>query len=478
MAAIPPLIGIQGVQLALTICGASVDQRNSIINEGFNEMSDLLYITDSEIETMMSNITRLRAAQGGIRIGALLTKKVKTLAYWAKEQERQGLALDAYRFTQQEMTETLKAMMVDAADDDSKPELPGKFEVHKWVSWSKKFENYLWQIKGRNNTPLAYVTRKTRAANAPPFESPIEENIYMTAHQGPAYARDNQKVFEILTQQLHGTPAWTWISPHEAKKSGKAAYAALRVHYDGPGEIMKRNNYAYRILETTYYKSERSLTFEGYVTKLSEAFEILKDNGMEKNELERVKILLDGIQSDNTLVQSAKTNVVMDNNKRTSFQVAVDCLSEFIGSTFTGQVSPQGKRPARNISRMEMGGRGRGGRGRGGGRGGRGNRGGNHKSGKIHNGVDISDLTRNFTKDEWTKLSTEVIQQIKDARTAAKENAKKRKVAAAAANPDDSAAHQVEDEPSEDIASNGSNFGSGAYRNKRVHLANRQQGNT
>jgi hypothetical protein len=482
MAALPPpQDGIAGIITALTICGATAAQRTAIVNEGFTGMADLLFMEEKEVENMMNNITRLRTNQGGTRIGAILTKKVKALVYWAKEQERQGLDLDADRFTANEMTATLGRMMVETVDDESKPELPTKFDVHKWVSWSKKLENYLWQVKGKNNTPLIYVIRKPRAADALPFATMEEQRMYQTAHQGPAFIQDNQKVFQILTQLLSATPAWTWISRFESGKSGKAAYQALRVHFDGPGEIMKRNNYATRILDNTHYRSERSFTFESYVTKLSEAYEILNDNGMPYNELQKVKGLLDGIQSDNQTVIAAKTTILMNDQMRTSFQVAVDRLSELIGSTFSLQGSPNGKRPARNISRMETG---RGGRGRGGrsGRGGRGNnrgRGGN-REGKLDNGVDISDMTRNFTHEEWGKLSADTIQQIREARAAAK--AKKRKVAVAEAVMEKETPTRGEDEQQRDEGGNGNNFGSGAYSprnaNRGAGAGNRRPGTT
>jgi hypothetical protein len=69
-------------------------------------------------------------------------------------------------------------------------------------------------------------------------------------------------------------------------KSGKLAHQALRLHFDGPGESMKQNNHAYKILENSHYKSERLFAFESYMNKFSEAFEILEDIGMGKNELE------------------------------------------------------------------------------------------------------------------------------------------------------------------------------------------------
>jgi hypothetical protein len=132
-----------------------------------------------------------------------------------------------------------------------------------------------------------------------------------------------------------------------------------------------------------------------------------------------VDFLLNGIQSDNQIIVTAKTTVRMNVAMRTSFQIAVDHLSELIGATLSN-ASINGKQPARNVSRMESGRGNRGGRGRGGrhGRGGRGGRG--NCGGKFHNDVDITDLARTYTDEEWRNLTPEVHQQIRDARKAKK----------------------------------------------------------
>jgi hypothetical protein len=102
---------------------------------------------------------------------------------------------------------------VETGDDTAKPDLPTKFEPNKWVSWSKEVENYLWQLKGQNSTPLIYVIRKERTATSPPFTSSEEERIYQVSHRGPVYAWDNNKVMEILTGMdmdivLRYNPQW------------------------------------------------------------------------------------------------------------------------------------------------------------------------------------------------------------------------------------------------------------------------------
>jgi hypothetical protein len=102
------LLDEQGVRHALDICGASDEQIDSIVDKGVEEMADLLLLDDKEIGRMMTNITRLPANRGGTRIGAVVTKKVKALAYWCMEQERQDKDLDANRFTDAELLATLQ----------------------------------------------------------------------------------------------------------------------------------------------------------------------------------------------------------------------------------------------------------------------------------------------------------------------------------------------------------------------------------
>jgi hypothetical protein len=102
-----------------------------------------------------------------------------------------------------------------------------------------------------------------------------------------------------------------------------------------------------------------------------------------------------------------------------------------------------------------------------------------NRNGRYHNRVDISNLTRSYTNDEWRKLSPEIIKEIRDARDAQETgkayggDAKKRNVAVVVAEQ----VLEVAESPNEDHQENGSNgmaFGSGAYPNKRQAVARRQ----
>jgi hypothetical protein len=299
-----------GVRMGLTVCGASDGQQDAIILEGINEMNDLTVLDEKEVGDMITGITKLPTNRGGIQIGAIITKRVKALVYWAKEQKRRAADLDATRFDEDALENTLALMAHESIDNDTKPELPTAFDPNKWVLWAKKVKNYLWQVKGKNNTPLMYVIRKPRPPNAPAFISAAEEQINSTAQTWPAYIQDRQMVFQVLTQLLGSTQSWTWISKFEKNKDGKAAFESLRRHFDGPGEIKKRLAFAYNILNNTHYQSERQFSFENYVTKLSEAFEVLADNDTAKGEREKVDILLNGIHSAKRLLSQPKQRFV------------------------------------------------------------------------------------------------------------------------------------------------------------------------
>jgi len=439
-----PMVGADGVEAALATCGANRNQIKAIKGEGITQMTDFLFLNGDRVMAMATNLTKLPNNRGGARIGAILTEKIRALVFWCHERRREDSDLDAAEFSPRVMLHTLERMGVEEQTDEAAATLPKNFKPVNWVDWSKKFENYLKQVKGRNDVPLYYVIRKDRDEQEQ-FSSEMEEKIYLASHRGERFRSDNRKVFQLLTELLSGTPAWTWISKFERAEDGKKAMKALRSHYDGPGEVEKRVAYAFSELETAHYKSERVFPFESYVTKLSEAFGILEDNRMHKEERERVEYLLKGIQSDNFVIVSAKTTVRMNENMRNSFQLAVDKLSEVISATFTrARVSTTGNKAPRRVSQAKSNRKGK-----------------DNGSGNVVNGVDISDLTRNFSKKEWFDLPKEVRERILEARKKKKEN--KRKVSKVNVNESGTGSDSEED----DQKGNGTRFGTGAYKKSR-----------
>jgi hypothetical protein len=61
--------GEDGVKAALAVCGASNEQVDAIVKEGFAEMADLTIMDDKEIADMMTNILDSRRIEEEYALG-------------------------------------------------------------------------------------------------------------------------------------------------------------------------------------------------------------------------------------------------------------------------------------------------------------------------------------------------------------------------------------------------------------------------
>ena len=152
-------------------------------------------------------------------------------------------------------------------------------------------------------------------------------------------------------------------------------FGNLRTHCDGPGEHLKRVAKENQILENIYYKYENTaVTFEIYVTRIKEAYKILKDNGEVHNDSQKVQKSIREILSDTPDYLHAVGGIVhMDTDLNNYFNLEVDGLSQYVSTISPNVDLVRGTRGTggRNVSSFTCGGRG-GGRGgvRFGGRGG------------------------------------------------------------------------------------------------------------
>ena len=449
----PVVVDASAVETVLRACGCTNDQKNALVGEGFAKMADFLVIQAKDVAGMCNNLARIPTNRGGSKIGTVTMKKVEALVLWCHDRHREGLDLDASAFDEATLVEYVRKGQLNDAGDQTSPEAPKDFKVLKWVTWVRKFETFLWQVKGKNEVPLIYVVRKERDPELP-FNSEEERRVYAVNQKGDAFRQDNARVWNEMQAIMSDTPAWTWISKFEGRKDGKSAMAALREHYDGPGEVEKRISFAKRELELAHYRSEKTFTFEKYVTKLSEAFQILEENGIPKVEREKVDLLLEKMSVDNTEISAAIANIRMNPTKRNNFLLAANELSEYISVVMPLAASESGKKPARLVSEVR------------------------HVKkkakttgkGKEENGVDVSDLERSFSHQEWRKLTPETRLKIQAQRKAKKE----RRAISKAVTFREEEEHQ--DESSQKPKGNGGQFGSGAYnKNEKKRKDNKSE---
>ena len=418
----------------LVICGINeAATRTAIIQEGFTTPNQFSRITPDEVETMVKNLRQPRGDQPGVRIGAVPTKNLKALVWWARDKKRRNHEINIEEFDEAKLEECIIKLEVEDKDEDTKVDAPGQLKVaDEWVKWELALYNYLMSITGASGVPLAYVIRKEiEDVDDYVFENDVERLIHEAPLEGPVFNADNHQVYRIIKSKLVGTDNWEWISQYDRTENGRATMNTLRTHYDGPGEITKRVARAEAQIQSLHYKSEQTFSFERFITKLNGAYQVLQEHKEGLTERKKVSLMCDKIQNNNPSLVAAVQIVRHTPTLSTNFRAAANQLSESISSIFPSQDKPQTDRFKRKMSAFGSdrgGGRGSSGRfggGRGGGRS-RGRDNGRGRGGRYNrttgadsalcNGVDISNLERNFTADEWRQLPNLVRDSIRSAR--------------------------------------------------------------
>jgi hypothetical protein len=233
------------------------------------------------------------------------------------------------------------------------------------------------------------------------------------------YDSDNNAVFDSLKSFLLGGPHWTWIQGHEQRRDGRAAWLALKEHFDGPSSQIRLKASAYASIHRAEYKGAKNFDFELYRRIHTQAHLDLARYREPVPETNKVKDFLDGITE--PALQPVKYTLAGFTHLMDNFEEAANYISNIIdlnkkgefssrnvSSTTTGRGSGRnGGRGSRRGGRGKVRNNGRGGRGRGRGRGGRT---GGQNTNANNPGQWIS-------SDEWNNMSEEDKESIWNARS-------------------------------------------------------------
>jgi hypothetical protein len=294
------------------------------------------------------------------------------------------------------------SLVAEEKSTDSKLYYPEAFNASDYKNWIKKVTNYLDSRKGKAGVPLSYVIRPAEA-NPDNATDEYTRTLWAASFETPQYVEDNREVYHLLKDLVTKTDGATWFEK-VTDGDGRAAHLLLREHYVGEAHDMRRAASANAKLETLFWKSEAAFPFEKYLTRMNEAFKELEDAGQPMYMQQKVQFLLRSMRCDDIQVQT--TMGIVRDKYLNDFDAACMSLSRTVSSRFA--LAEPGKSNKRSIGATATTGRGRSGSGRGGNRlgksGGRGGTAGRVKV--VMNGVDVSDINRNFTSDEWEKLRT------------------------------------------------------------------------
>lgn len=426
------MAAVHPVDSVLLVCGFTANE--IVLLRQYERLNDLEAFTvmdrDEDITEMAKRMGNVRPAGNRVHMPTVLIKNLQTLCWWASDRTKRNLPLDADLFDADELRTAREAKRIQATQStgtESTADLL-KFNPDTFEACDEAFVTFLQQVIGAVKEPLAYVVREDVM---PVGANAATQRMYELPHQGATYTTDNTRVHTLLKSYLADTPGYEWIREFDATQDGRAAYLALRAHYNGEGELRKRTTLATETLRTAHYKNEQVFSFEKYSETLTKAFATLdKDPDERLSERQKVTKLVDGINvSDGTLV-AAKQYVMAQ--FPANFSGAVSHFGSMVvrvhGPAVLAAQNRGGSRRRRVSAAGRVGGRGRGGgRGNGGnnrggrGRGGRGNRGNGRNNGNgngrngggrggrglIVNGVDITDPNPDLTTEQMDQLGTQ-----------------------------------------------------------------------
>lgn len=389
------------MRYVLHMCGLrDIPSQTRLIEfEGIENVEDLANYTDSEIDTMADRNSKRTPTAMRVQMGLQRTKTLKAITHWVRKRNREGVTCNLQELNQPLIAELIMEInsITGKRDSDSKLYYPDAFTATDYKNWIKKVENYLDSRTGKSGVPLSYVIRP---ADVDPNEAPDEytREKWAASFETMQFRDDNRQVYHLFKDLLTKTEGATWFEKVR-DGDGRGAHLLLKEHYIGEAHDMRRAASANAKLETLFWKSEASFSFEKFLTRMNEAFRELQDAGQPLYEAQKVQQLLKSIKNDDVQVQT--TMGIIRDRYLNDFDAASLTLSRTISTRFANTEPMKNKR---NIGAVHTNQSGRTGRGRGRARYSSGRGGGKQQHKVIMNGVDVTDVTRNYTPDEWDKL--------------------------------------------------------------------------
>ena len=414
--------------------------RAALNNQGLTAFEDFVNLEEKDVEKICAVIRKPGGVlinpdaalpnqppvipNPGLQIGTIFENRLKVLRYYVFHLTRiQRMPVDPVTATRERIDSVYLFKDQDKPTEEVEKPAPLK-KVENVRTVLENLDAYLLQKRGEQGCPLAYVVRENPGLPAvdPGFGRPtyIDEMIARAPHTGTYFENDNFSVWNVIRHVTHGGPAWNWVSRFQSARDGRGAYLAFRAHYLGASQQNRILSGADHHLKTTIYDGkQRNFTFEDYCGKMNNAFADIEASGEHMNERRKVRFFLDGLKD--SRLDTAKKYIYGSNELLENFEGAVNYVAQFADThrsftTDTRSVSDthSGGRGGRHANGRGRG-RGRGGRGagRGSGRGGRGS--GGRFSGRGSGQRNLTD--RYYTPEEWSALSNEERQTVRDKRS-------------------------------------------------------------
>lgn len=266
------------------------DQRTGIIDDSLGSYDDIRMLSEKDVNAMATEWAGRTSNNGRIIFGIRRTKLLKALTHWVQDFFRVSAVphiddLDENGFKSQLQRALARAEIRSNIKDQTKiaaaASTPGPLESERqWKQWEEKFTNYARSHLGANGIPLSYIIRKNDTPNiGGTFTDFLTQTIECAPMRGEYYMADRLTVFNMITSFTTGQPSHDWIKSTIKWSDGRRSMKALRDHFEGEGNASRNKNEADRLKDSLHYKSERSMTFETFLTQCQKMYNIYDKEG-------------------------------------------------------------------------------------------------------------------------------------------------------------------------------------------------------
>ena len=148
------------INAAMIVCGLTNNQGNAeadavaaFTHEGMTTLADFAFMTDKDVIEMCKTMNARALTQQGYRIGALKVKRVRALAYWARDLRNRQLPIPDDGFDAAALDNAMIMLDTDDATDETDLKKPPKLKPDDWDTWEPEFVNYLKSLRGHRSRP-------------------------------------------------------------------------------------------------------------------------------------------------------------------------------------------------------------------------------------------------------------------------------------------------------------------------------------
>ena len=367
--------------------GVGNNERNRIVDDGFNSFRDLIEQYEHDIEAFRAYLKTLNRIFGSSsdrnkrvyfpprvmsRLVGMLYYGV--ISYYACHMLPDfslltpDYAMDCFKYY-----ENLNKEENPEAEKEIELDIPDFKGASNWRSFKDLITMRLSLIKGRMSHPIDYVIDETdrhvKRVNASRMfvdTVPITDEDFLKTHVvhfGTCFKDDNKRVWNVLKSNLHETPAYDHIIEFDKRKDGRKAWSTLKQFYEGEDYKQRLQDEAFGILTSTVYRGEsQRYNFISYVNRHVKAHKLLisaeynkdpetgKVNGMDEST--KIQHLKTGIKLEAGLEAQLSTARTIG-KQRGTFSDYVSYLQGEVDAKNLRKSELKAAAPSRNVSKVD-----------------------------------------------------------------------------------------------------------------------------